>query len=124
MTDSTVSRHIERLQAWRVPGERFLRLSEAVGAMQHQAARFQRQLGSFADAWDQLVPDSIGRCAMVESKRGGTVHVVARSASVAFELDRRLRDGLLNELRVACSGSITNVRVRVGSIPAEGSQSR
>ena len=124
MAGSTVSRHIERLKTWRVPGERFTRLSDAVGSMQQKAARIQRQLGSFNAAWDQLVTDAIVKCTRVEAKRGGTVHVIARSASIAFELDRTLRNGLLNELRKACNGSITNVRVRVGSVGSEGTASR
>jgi hypothetical protein len=124
MAGSAVSRHIERLKTWRVPGDRVMRLSDAVDSMQQRATRVQQQLGSFIDAWDQLVPDAIVRSTRVDSKRGGTVHVIARSASVAFELDRHLRNGLLNDLRHASRGSITAVRVRVGSVDVGGTRTR
>ena len=124
MAGSAASRHIERLKAWRVPGDRITRLSDAVDAMKHQASRIQHQLGSFVDAWDALVPDALVQSTLVEAKRGGTVHVIARSASVAFELDRHLRNGLLDELRKSCRGSITTVKVRVGSIDGAGTTAR
>jgi len=116
MSNAPVARHIEKLQGWRVPRDRSKPLSEAIANLQHNALRAQRQLGSFIDAWDKIIPESISRHTMVEAKRGGTVHVNARSASIAFELDRQLREGLLQELRTACQGTIANVRVRVGRI--------
>jgi hypothetical protein len=116
MPNTPIAQHIQKLQGWRVPRDRSKPLSEAIGHLQNNALRAQRQLGSFIDAWDQLVPESVSRHTMVEAKRGGTIHVNARSASVAFELDRQLREGLLAELRTACRGSIANIRVRVGPI--------
>ena len=124
MAGSAASRHIERLKTWRVPRDRITRLSDAVDAMKDQASRIQHQLGSFVDAWDALVPDALVHSTLVEAKRGGTVHVIARSASVAFELDRQLRNGLLNDLRKACRGSITTVKVRVGSFGGTGTTAR
>ena len=116
MSNAPVADHIHKLQGWRVPRERSKPLSEAIENLQHNALRAQRQLGSFIDAWDEIIPESISRHTMVEAKRGGTVHVNARSASIAFELDRQLREGLLKELRTACQGTIANVRVRVGRV--------
>ena len=124
MAGTAASRHIERLKTWRVPGDRITRLSDAVDAMKHQASRIQHQLGSFVDAWHALVPEALVQGTRVDAKRGGTVHVIARSASVAFELDRQLRDGLLQELRKACRGSITAVKVRVGTVDGAGPASR
>ena len=114
MSNTPVTERLQQLQAWRGPRRKAASMGETVASLQRSAEKAHQQLGSFVEAWDELLPEELSSKTSVEARRGGVVHVRARSASVAWELDRRLREGLLGELRSRCSGAISRVQVRVG----------
>ena len=114
MSNTPVTERLRQLQAWRGPKRKAASMGETIASLQRSAEKAHQQLGSFVEAWDALLPAELSSRTSVETKRGGVVHVRAGSASVAWELDRRLREGLLEELRSRCSGAISRVQVRVG----------
>lgn len=123
MSCTPVTERLQQLQAWRGPPGGAKTMGDAITSLQRSAKQAHRQLGSFIEAWEALVPPELSCQTWVEAKRGGVVHVRTRSASVAWELDRRLREGLLSELRSRCSGAISRVQVRVGGQMHAGTSS-
>ena len=121
MSNTPATERLRQLQAWRGPAQRTRTMGDAIASLQRSAEKTHRQLGSFVEAWDALLPSELSSQTCVEAKRGGVVHVRVGNASVAWELDRRLREGLLGELRSRCSGAISRVQVRVGGQLRESS---
>lgn len=108
--------HVNRLRTWRVRPTRTKSIADLMPGMQRQLRRTERQVGAFADAWNDCVPDGLRDQCRVETMRGGRARVTATSSAVAFQLDRALRSGLLRTLRAACTVAITKVDVRVGVV--------
>ena len=121
MSNTPATERLRQLQAWRGPAQRTRTMGDAIASLQRSAEKTHRQLGSFVEAWDALLPSELSSQTCVEAKRGGVVHVRVGNASDAWELDRRLREGLLGELRSRCSGAISRVQVRVGGQLRESS---
>ena len=86
-----------------------------VAARAREAKRTHERLGSLIDLWQELVPADLIDHTRMTSLRGGVVHVVVDSSSTAYELDRRLREGLEMRLRRAYRGTLARVRITVGA---------
>jgi len=78
--------------------------------------RTARRMGSAGDIWERLVPDSIRADTRLSGITGGVLHVVTGSASTSYALDRLLREGAEDAIRMASEGRITRVRMRVGRV--------
>lgn len=72
-------------------------------------------MGAIAEAWLAVVPPELSESILLLGFRGGTLQVEVPGSGLAFELDRRLRSGLLTDLKKASGGRLARVRVRVGS---------
>ena len=106
---------LARLRAWRTRPEPDLSIGGLVAARAREAKRTQERLGSLIDLWQKLVPADLVDHTRMTSLRGGVVHVVVDSSSTAYELDRRLREGLETRLRRAYRGTLARVRITVGA---------
>ncbi len=113
---SATTRHIEQLRAWRNRTPQAKAFGDVVPGLQRQLRRTQRQVGEFAEVWNDLVPPPLRDRSRVDFMRSGTARVTAESSAIAFQLDRALRSGLLRELRASCNAPITRVDVRVGLV--------
>jgi predicted nucleic acid-binding Zn ribbon protein len=105
------ARAIEQLRRHRVRPGRDVSISSIVARTQREAARTQRQLGSVIALWQEMVPTEIATRTTLTAIRGGVLHVRADSAAVSYELDRRLREGLLAALRARHAGTLARVKV-------------
>jgi hypothetical protein len=110
---------IAQLQSWRGRKTFEPSIARAVLSVADQAQRTQRRLGELADLWQELVPGEVAAQSALAGLRSGVLHVLADSAAAAFELDRLLRSGLEAELRTRYRGTLSRVRVRVGSLEHE-----
>lgn len=79
-----------------------------------KARRDEKRIGSFAEAWEKLVPEKLLSSCTIAAVRGSKVTVKVDSSSAKFELDRLLRSGLEVELRRLYSGPLTAVRTKLG----------
>jgi hypothetical protein len=111
-----VAREVARLQELRVRPDPDPSISGLVSALATEAKRTQRRLGSFVDLWEGVVPPELASRTKVVTLRGGVAHVTVDSSSVAFEIDRRLREGLEQQLRRAWGRTLIRVKVTVGSV--------
>ncbi len=62
-----------------------------------------------------MLPDALASHTRVTAVRGGVVHVTVDTSATAYELDRRLREGLEQQMRRAYGKTFVRVRVKVGS---------
>jgi hypothetical protein len=105
---------IARLQEQRVRPDPERAIGGLVSALAAEAKKAQRRLGSFVDLWEGLVPAEVASHTRVVGLRGGVAHVTVDTSSTAFEIDRRLREGLEQQLRRAYGKTLIRVKVTVG----------
>ncbi|MAT82255.1 MAG: hypothetical protein CMJ29_11520 [Phycisphaerae bacterium] len=107
---------LELLQQWRRRPQRAKGIGDGVALIDRRARQLHRRIGEFLSAWKQSLPEQLHERTCVQGIRGGVVDVLVASSAVSFELDRRLREGLLDELRASCRGTIVRVRLKVGTL--------
>ena len=78
------------------------------------ASRTQRRLATIIELWEAVIPSELAAHTSVTGLRGGVLFVRVDSASVAYELDRRLRDGLEQVLRSKFPSTLVRIRVSSG----------
>jgi hypothetical protein len=120
----TAAREIERMQRLRGRPDRAVAVADLVRTMQRTGDRSRRRLGSIIELWSELVPPHLAAHTTIAGLRGGILHVRAESAPAAFEIDRRLREGLLAELRRRYDGTLARVRVTADGAPAPPPEGR
>lgn len=103
----------------RVPPERDLSISRLVAEQARYAQQTRAQLGHMIDLWYQLVPTDLRYRATICGFKRGVLTVEVESASVRFELDRRLREGLTDEFRRHFKGTLRQVKVRLAEADDE-----
>ncbi len=113
---SEALRQIERLRGWRARREWDTAIGTLIAEKVTYARRAERRLASLVDLWESLVPAEIAAHTRVSGVRGGTAHVTVDSSSTGYELDRRLREGLEQQLRRAYRGTLVRVRITVGPL--------
>ena len=116
MTTMTTPNQIEQLQKWRGRPLRAKAIGDGVALIDRRARQLHRRIGEFLSAWKQSLPEALHERTCVEGIRGGVVDVMVASSAISFELDRRLREGLLDELRASCRGTVVRVRLKVGTL--------
>jgi len=113
MTDPRLKR-LARIAPYRKRRDRDPSIGKMVEETLRKAHRDEKRIGSFAEAWEALVPrELLGSCT-IGTVRGSKVTVEVDSSPAKFELDRLLRNGLEVELRRLYSGPLTEVRTRLG----------
>lgn len=91
-------------------------VSGLVASVRQTVSRTDHRLGQLMDLWLVLVPESLAEQTRLTAYRGGRLYVDVESAAARFELDRLLRNGLEATLRQRFTGTLSGVRLRIGSI--------
>ena len=107
------ARAIENLRRHRAWAPRDISIGDLLRATQTNAERVRRRAGVMVDLWTTLLPPELASRTEIIALRGGVLHVRADSSAVAFEIDRRLRGGLLAAMRERSSSTLTRVRVTI-----------
>jgi phage-related tail protein len=108
---------IDQLRATRSRPGRDTSIRELVASTDRRAAGVQRRLGALVKLWETHVPEAIVARTRLAGLRGGVLQVKADTSSVAYELDRLLREGLLATLRREHDGPLARVRITVTGAP-------
>ena len=116
MSTMTNPGQLERLQQWRNRPPRAKSIGDGIASMDRKARLLHRRVGEFVNAWHTLLPTELHERTCVTGIRGGVVDVVVESSAVSFEIDRRLREGLLDEIRAVCRGTVVRVKLRIGAL--------
>jgi hypothetical protein len=116
---SPAIQQLEKLRRLRGNRSRDVSIASAIEAAANAAAHTQKKLGELIELWECHVPSAIANHTTLTGVRAGVLHVTADSSSAAFELDRILRGGLINDLRRGYRGTLTRVRVKIASESGE-----
>jgi hypothetical protein len=111
-----LEQRLQKLGVWRAWREPDRSINKDVSALAKQFVRTEKSMGSATDAWMQLAPLALQKVASVESMRAGTLTLLVESSAAAFEVDRALRGGLENDLKISVQG-LLRVRTRLGKFP-------
>ena len=104
---------IEKLRRHRCRPERNLEIGGMVDQFRREAGRARRGAGTFLDAWEAVVPPEIAAATRVRGIRGGVGRVGVLDAATSYDLDQRLRNGLLAELRLAFQSPLRRVKLEI-----------
>ena len=116
MTIADCGHQLEQLQAWRRRPQRAHAIVDGIDSFDRRARQLQRRLGRFVEAWEASLPPRLHQRTCVQGVRGGVANVTVDSSAISFEIDRRLREGLLQDLRGTCGATLVRVRLRVGPL--------
>ncbi len=105
---------LEQLRNWRARPDREVAIGSLIDAKLADAQRTRKRLGSFVELWETVLPDELAAHTRVTGIRGGVVQVAVDSSATAYELDRRLREGLEEQMRRAYGKTFVRVRITVG----------
>ncbi len=114
MTDATA--RLEQLRRWRSRPDRAVAIEPLIAARLKEAKRLQKTLGSFVELWETVLPDELAERTQVTGLRSGVVQVTVDSSATAYELDRRLREGLEQQMRRAFGKTLVRVKITVGRV--------
>ena len=104
---------IEKLRNLRSRKGRDLSILGAIEGVQANARRSHKKLGELIDLWIELLPEELVAGSSLRGIRGGLLQVAVESSAVLYEIDRRLREGLLQELRSRYHGTLVRVKLRM-----------
>ncbi|MCH7797007.1 MAG: DUF721 domain-containing protein [Planctomycetes bacterium] len=113
---SDAARRLEQLRGWRARPEPELAVGPLIAARLADARRAQKQLGSFVELWESVLPDELALHTRVTGLRSGVVHVTVDTSATAYELDRCLREGVEQQMRRAFGKTLLRVRITVGRV--------
>lgn len=103
---------LDRLRTYRARQERETSINETVQSVRKGLRKGNKASSSLIEAWDAAVPSHIANQATIVSMRNGVLDVLTDGASVAYQLNRLVRSGLLRELQKATKGTLRKIRVR------------
>ena len=106
---------IGQLRNWRARPDRAVAIGSLIEAKRVEVERVRKRLGSFVELWETVLPDELAAHTRVTAIRGGVVHVTVDTSATAYELDRRLREGLEQQMRRAYGKTFVRVKVKVES---------
>jgi hypothetical protein len=107
---------LQKLREYRSPRQQQLGAGALIERIQHSAQTTRRKLGQMIDLWQLHVPADMAAQTRLCAFARGTLHVEVPNASVRYELDRLLREGLEQQLRLSFRGSLRGVKVKVGGV--------
>jgi len=88
---------------------------ELISFFKQSVAKRQTKLGKLAEAWDQLVPPTLGSHCALESFNKGSLTVIVDSSSHLYELKQLLLSGLQQQFLIACrSTGLRKINLKPG----------
>ena len=105
---------LAQLRKWRSRPDPTVALEPLIEARLKEAKRVQKTLGSFVELWETVLPDGLAEHTQVTGLRSGIVHVTVDTSATAYELDRRLREGLQEQMRRAFGKTLVRIKITVG----------
>jgi hypothetical protein len=115
---------LEELRRLRGNRSRDISIASTIAATASAAASTHKKLGELIEIWERHVPANIANRTTLLGIRAGVLNVSVDSSSTAFELDRLLRSGLLNELRREYRGTLSRVKWKIASEIAAAPETR
>lgn len=106
---------VARLREARVRARGDQTLAADMDRALREAGRQRRASGGCADAWAKIIPPDLIERTALEGVSRGVLTVRVPDGATRFQLDRFLRSGGQRAFVAACSASLRQVRIVVGS---------
>lgn len=106
--------NLERLRGYRVRRVESRGIDGLVSTIRRDANRHRGGAGSFVEAWEAVIPESLRQGSAIRSIRGGVARVEVPDSATKYELEHALRAGLLATLRLRFAQPLRRVRIDVG----------
>jgi hypothetical protein len=88
---------------------------DLVAFYKHSVQKKQSKFGKIAEAWSQLIPETLLGHTCLESFHAGTLKVLVDSSSHLYELKTVLLAGLEKQILLACrSAGLRKVSLKIG----------
>ncbi|MBC02199.1 MAG: hypothetical protein CMJ34_02695 [Phycisphaerae bacterium] len=104
---------LDRLRGYRVRRVEPRGIDGLVSSIRRDASRHRNGTGSFVEAWEAEIPESLRVDSAIRSIRGGVARVEVPDSAVKYELEQALRAGLLARLRMRFGQPLRRVRIDV-----------
>jgi hypothetical protein len=101
---------LQQLRELRQFKGRDLSLGTAIARVREQVGKSDRKLTQLIELWRELIPEHLQLHATPTSIRGGTLHVEVNCAATAYEVDRLMRGGMEQTLRLRFNGTLVRVK--------------
>lgn len=108
-------RHLERLREWRNRKPRDQTLAFLVDHVKAQVVRPHRQVGQFAELWQELVPPELAERTSLGSFTRGILTIHVADSATLYQLDRLLRGGVEQQLRQRSRTTLRSVRLKLAA---------
>ena len=105
---------LDRLRGYRVRRVETRGIDGLVSNIRRDASRNRSGTGSFVEAWEAEIPESLRAGSAIRSIRGGVARVEVPDSATKYELEQALRAGLLAKLRLRFAQTLRRVRIDVG----------
>ena len=105
---------LDRLRGFRVKRVDSRGIDGLVSAIRRDASRNRSGKGSFVEAWESEIPESLRAESAIRSIRAGVARVVVPDSATKYELEQALRGGLLNRLRLRFGQPLRRIRIEIG----------
>lgn len=105
------NRQLENLRNWRANKERDISITTSIIQLQRNLKKSNRQLSQIADVWKLEVPHHIYENTHPISLKRGVLEIAANGSSTAYQLQRLIRNGLLDSLQKRVTRPLKKIKV-------------
>ena len=109
------SRKLQNLRNWRGPKEKNLSIQSELLSLQRTLKKGNKQLVQIAEIWESAVPHHIRENTYPISLKNGVLEIAANGSPTSYQLQRLIREGLLQELKDHCTSSIKRIKITLVS---------
>ena len=109
------SRKLENLRKWRGPKERDLSVKSELLSLQKTIKTGNKQLVQISEIWESAVPHHIRENTYPISLKNGVLEIAANGSPTSYQLQRLIREGLLQKLKDHCTSTIKRIKITLVS---------
>ena len=106
---------LEKLRTWRGRKDRDLTLKRDLIALQRSLKKTNNQLSQIYELWESVVPEKIKANAHPISLQRGVLEIAANGSPTSYQLQRLIREGLLQALQSQCTTHLKKIKITLVS---------
>lgn len=106
---------LEKLRTWRGRKDRDLTLKRDLIALQRTLKKTNKQLSQIYELWESVVPEKIQSNAHPISLQRGVLEIAANGSPTSYQLQRLIREGLLQALQSQCTTHLKKIKITLVS---------
>ena len=106
---------LEKLRTWRGREDRDLTLKRDLIALQRTLKKTNKQLSQIYELWESVVPEKIQSSAHPISLQRGVLEIAANGSPTSYQLQRLIREGLLQALQSQCTTHLKKIKITLVS---------